>query len=226
MANSRADEISARLAALFTELGPLGVTEIAKHTGITTSTLQRFLHNQKYYKMGEGKKWDFPKPKSNRAKLDFIGTQAELVDTAIRVLLTHIEDLKGQVEYTFPAIEALRKELGRLEIADNSSANPAPIQIPGINKQMIELHENIRLMSEVFKKYAPTCPEEYQDIIANVDLYTLTLSLGKIYVNEEFNEALTDLFLKKTDVLSDAIVTVLSDYQKEDSNAQISDDES
>jgi hypothetical protein len=193
------------------EKGALGVNQLARELNIPVSTMQRYLHKQTYFRINENKKWDLPEKVAGDIKSTSLLLMAEIVENSVMLLKAQLDELDQSVENIRGPLETLKKGV---KVANLSAAGAVADKSDIANEYMLYVDNEIQTLMKATKKYVQVCPEEYQTILLNVDWYHLVLDMGFKYVKEYISPELGDLFLEKTDNLSEDVIESLKEYQK------------
>lgn len=199
------EELFAQVKRLLEQNGAMGVNQLSKVLDIPLSTMQKYLDkDQNYFKKNSARKWVLPDMAANDDMSVASSNMPSIIDSQLMGMNALIETLMSQFRATVTLIEANKP---RSTPVAGTSSNLSP--------ELLKLDIKVKELYVVFKKYVNVCPEEYQDLIKNVDLYRLIIEKGLDYLNEGFNTELTSLFLEKDDTLSDEVLKVLESHQKE-----------
>jgi hypothetical protein len=197
------DKYHADIRALIEREGALGVNSLSKALNIPLSTIQKYMHSQSYFKMNQSKKWDLPE----KVVANDIKESLKNFDSVIESQLgiTSLSDmLYTQIKSTITLLSA-QKPISHTVASNTLDIHP----------EILKLDKNVKEMYILFSKYVHKCPEEYQNLIKNVDLYSLIKEKGTIYMNNEFSREISALFLERSVDLSDNVLQTLKEYQKE-----------
>lgn len=196
------------IVAVLTEKGELGVNEIARDINTPVSTVQKYLERQTYFKKTERRKWDLPQNVTSDIKVDTVTLMIESVENAVKLQKAQLTEMLDSIQNTMIPLNALKRGI-------NGLIAPVAEKELDFNETLIKLDKALKTTYLVFKQYVGKCPEEYRELLLNVDLYRLVVELGNKYLNGEFNTEITSLFLQQTDTLSEDVLKVLKEYQKE-----------
>lgn len=182
----------------------MGVNALAKATNIPLSSMQHYLHKQSYFKMNSQRKWDLP----DRVLTNNINEAFGEVDTVIQQQVAGISSLATMLITQVNATVALLS-------AQKPIMAPVANKTEEIHPKLRELNKRLKSTEDVFKKFVKVCPEEYQDLIKNLDLYELSIVEGSKSLESSFSNELTLLFTEQATELSDETLVLLTKYQKE-----------
>jgi len=199
------DRLHADVRRLIEQNGAMGVNQLSKALDIPLSTMQKYMDkDQSYFKKNNVRKWVMPEESANADMSVVSSNYSNVIDSQLMSMQALINTLMSQFRATVSLIDA------------NKGTSQAVAGImPDVHKSMIESDKRIKNTYDVFKKYINVCPEEYRDLIKNLDLYRLTIEMGTIKLNEVFNPEITALFLEKSVDLSHDVIMMLKEYQKE-----------
>jgi ribosome-associated translation inhibitor RaiA len=196
-----------------TEKGEQGVNAIARYIDLPLASVQAYLLRQTYFKKTETRKWDLPDRVNNKGiKTDTLAIMLNQVENAQLLAKAQLNDMYAELE---KVIDDMTHPINTLKRGFKQTFTPVAAEKVDIDQQLTDLDKDIKATYEVFKKYVGKCPEEYRDLIKNVDLYRLSIKVGTNYVNDEFTKEMTGLFLGKTTELSDNTLKMIEIYQKE-----------
>ncbi|MFY3741621.1 MAG: virulence-associated protein VapD [Candidatus Nitrosomirales archaeon] len=199
------DKYHADIRRLLEQHGAMGVNQISKELNVPLSTMQKYLDkDQNYFKKNHARKWVLPEISASEEMSVVSSNYSDVINSQIMGMQALIETLMSQFRATLSLIEANK----------GTSASVAGI-MPDIHPEILKLNKAAKDMHTVFSKYISKCPDEYQELLKNVDLYRLIKERGTIYMNSEFSTEITSLFLERTVDLSNEVVAVLKEYQKE-----------
>jgi hypothetical protein len=202
MSNER---LHADVLRLIEENGAMGVNQLSKALDVPLSTMQKYLDkDQDYFKKNNARKWVLPEMSAVSDMSVVSSNYSNVIDSQLTSMQALIDTLMSQFRATVSLIDA-----------NKGTLPPVAGIAPDIHKSMIESDKRIKSAYEVFKKFLGVVPEEYKNLIKNVDLHRLTIELGTIKLNEQFNPEITALFLEKSVDLSDDVLRILKEYQKE-----------
>jgi len=195
------------ILGILTEKGELGVNEIARLAELPLSTVQKYLERQTYFKKTERRKWDLPQNVTSDIKSETMTLMVASVENALMLVKAQLTETLDSVQNSILPISTLKRGISGLTA-------PVAAKSVDIDTLFIELDKGVKENYALFKKYISKVPEEYQEMIKNVDLARLTAELGHLYVQGDFGTEISSLMLEKTTDLSDDIVEILKEYQK------------
>jgi hypothetical protein len=198
------EQLNSDIRRLIEANGAMGVNQLAKALNMPLSTMQKYLDKQQtYFKKNHARKWVLPEMSVSADMSHVSESYGSIIDSQLSSMNVLIETLMSQFRATVTLLESNK---------GNAPSVAAPVL--DVHPQMAKADKNIKDTYIVFKKYVGKCPEEYRDLLKNVDLYRLSLEMGSIYLNGVFNDEITDLFLERGYVLSEEVISVLKTYQK------------
>lgn len=210
MGENMTDQYHANIFALISEKGPMGVNALARELNTPVSNMQRYLHKQKYFRMNDNKKWDLPNNVMGDIKNTSLVLAADVLESSVMLLRTQLEEMSQYIENVINPLNTIKRGVKAFGPAAGAVADKSDIS----NEYMLYVDNEIQTLMKATKKYVGVCPEEYQEMLMNVDWYHLVMDLGFKYVKEYISPELGDLFLEKTDKLSEDTIDVLKEYQK------------
>ncbi len=184
--------------------GAMGVNQLSKELNVQLSTMQQYLDKrQTYFKKNHARKWILPENAAIADNADVTNNFADIIDSQLQSMNVLMKTIMSQFQATITLIEANKPRLSSVAAL-----------APDIDPQMLKSDKKVKDTQAVFKKYVGKCPEEYRDLLKNVDLYRLSIEMGSKYLGEGFNTEITSLFLQQSDELSEEVLNILKTYQK------------
>jgi len=189
------------------EHGETGVNVLAKQLDVPLSTLQRYLERQTYFRKTINRKWDIPNNVDADIKSNTMTLMVNSVENALMLLDSQLSEIQSNVQNALMPVGTLKRAVIGLSapVADKSDE---------MHPFIVEMDKGIKESYMVFKKYMSKIPEEYQELIKNVDLYRLSVDMGTKFMESDFNVDISSLLLEKTTELSEDTVEILKEYQK------------
>jgi len=194
------------IRTLIVNNGPMGVNALSRETGINLSTLQKWLERQERLKVfvkTEDRKWDIPENivvKNTRVEVSnfdrVVETQLSGIDATYGLLMSNVKSLLNILHTQKPIAPS---------VADST---------PNIHQSLVEMDKNANKLLEVFKKFIPKAPEQYQEMLKNLDIHRLMCEMGTNYIRDVFSPEISSLFLEQTTEISDEVLQTIKDYQK------------
>jgi len=203
MANNYHDMI----LAVITEQGELGVNEIARRIDVPLSTVQKYLERQTYFMKTERRKWDLPANVNADIKSDTMSLMVNSVENSLLILKSQLSEIQESVNNSLIPLSTLKRGISTVK-------TPVAGKSVNVHPKLVKLEEDANEIEEVFKKFKDKLPDEYKDMILNVDMVWLSISKGTEYVKGEFSNQISSLLLEKGDNLSDDVINSLKLYQK------------
>lgn len=200
------DLYHAQIKGLIQKHGALGVNTLSKELDAPLSTIQRYMHKQSYFKMNSKRKWDLPDNIAASDTKESVNNFDTVIDSQLTGLTTLSDLLIAQVKSTITLLTTQRPAYTAVAALPDKSSNIEPI--------FIEKDKALKEMYAVFKKFIPVVPEEYKDLLKNVDLARLLVEKGTIFFNGDFSVEISDLFMESSNDLSDDTVKLLEEYRK------------
>ena len=181
---------------------PQGITELHRNLNNPPpiSTLQKYLtKGQTFFKKTDDKKWSLPGSIVNRNE--------DIQQQNTRKVL------ESQIEGIAATSEIIASQLQTFLLLAQNHIQPPVAEAPDIDQRLLELYKKTQASKDLIQKYKKVIPEEYRDLLVNLDLLGLTLAKGTVYTNAVIAKPLSDLCLEISDKLPDEIVDVLASYQ-------------
>lgn len=196
------------ILAYITENGETGVNVLAKHLEVPLSTMQRYLEKQTYFRKTVNRKWDLPTNVESDIKSNTMTLMVDSVENALKLVNAQMAEVQLSIQNALMPVSTLRRAVDTLNapVAGNSA---------NIYPELAELDKKLKTLNEVFKKYVSKVPEEYQELIKGADLPRLVVELGTKFFNSDFNAELTSLFLEQSTELSEDVIELLKEYQRQ-----------
>lgn len=200
------DPYHTQIKGLIQKHGALGVNSLSKELEIPLSTIQKYMHKQDYFRMNSRRKWDLPDNIAATEVKESISNFDSVIDSQLTGLTNLSELLIAQVKSTITLLTTQKPVY--------TAGAALPAKSPDIHPLFIEKDKAIKETYALFKKYIPVVPEEYRDLLKNVDLVQLILERGAIAFNNVCQTEIGELFLESSTKLSDETVNLLEEYQK------------
>lgn len=191
-----------------TEHGESGVNALAKALDIPLSTMQKTLEQQTYFKKTERRKWDLPENVIADIKSDTMTLMVSSVENALLLVKAQLTDIQDSVQNSLIPINTLKRSI-------NSIVTPVAAKPPNIDQRLLDLDKKVKDVRNVLKIHMENVPEEYKDLIVNLDILGLMIERGTEYLFNEAHNDLSALLTGQTDTLSDETLKMLESYQKE-----------
>lgn len=195
-----------RIHALLSERGAMGVNEIQKALDdVPLSSLQYFLDKkQSYFKKTPNRKWDLPEKvqliQNEHTKKNY----SVIVATQLKSINTLFETMMSQISSAVSLLE----DANTIEL-------PVAAKLPDIDQQFITTSNQCIAIGKVFKERLKQFPDEYQELVSNLDIVKLTLSKGTDYMNDVLSPTLSSVLIGEADELPSDFVEILEKFQKE-----------
>jgi hypothetical protein len=189
------------------------VNDIAKGCDLPLSTVQRYLSQQTYFKKTLRRKWDLPEKVSdelvNRQENTRLGLLGSSLETQAMLVGTQLDEVRESYETMLKQINAMQPLLMR---QTPPVADKATVTHPSLNK----LNDYITSMTKAIKMYISNVPEEYQELLKNLEIPAMIVGMGLEYMNSDSNSDLTGVLLGSNDTLTPETLKILETYQKGD----------
>jgi hypothetical protein len=195
---------------LLTEKGELGVNEIARAIDLPLSSVQKYLERQNHFKKTERRKWDLPDRVNSDIKSDTLSLMVTSVETQLLLLKAQLADITQNVENSLIPIDTLKRGVNSIQTPVAGKTD----KVPDIDPELLIMDKKVKDLYAVFKRFVGKCPEEYQDLLKNLNIGKIIVEKGFDYLSGSFNVELSSLFLEKETELSEDVLSVLKAYQK------------
>lgn len=202
------DERKSEITRVLAQKGALGVNALAREIGLNVSTLQKYLHNQSYFRINESKKWDLPERVTSDLRVNQLESLATVTEASITLVRSNIEELLINVDNALAPLKILKRDIGRIP---PSVANSGTINLhPAISS----LLENVAKYPEILKSKKDALSQENYELLQNVDWIPLILDMGRDFMTEVIDPEVYRLILGETTELSEDALIPLKKYQK------------
>lgn len=194
---------------LITTNGPMGVNALQRHLDVPTSTLQKYLHRQTYFKLNDDRKWDLPENVIGEIKTNTLSLMANVVENSLLVLQSQMEEMQHALSNTLAPMQTLKKGVNNIAVGVADKGNI------DIDPRLVKVSEEANKYLQIVKAQRANIPEEHKEIIFNFDLIALVLKEGQEYVRETVMDELSEILIGKSSSLSEELVQTLKENQKE-----------
>lgn len=190
-----------------TEHGETGVNVLAKELNVPLSTMQRYLERQRYFKKTVSRKWDLPTNVETDIKSNTMTLMVASVENALMLLDSQFSELQLSVQNALMPVNTLKRAVETINppVADKPVNND-----PNITK----LLNFANAMQKAIKQHKNNIPDEYRDLLLNLDITAMCVNMGMDYINSNQNADLTGVLLGERDILSEDTLKVLERHQK------------
>lgn len=192
--------------------GPMGVNELQKELNIPLSTLQHYLTKQQnFFKKNENRKWDLPENIQNEVKTNVLELMVNGAENAVLLLQSQVSEIQLSIENVLTTVNTVKRGITNLSIppvADKSDKSS------NIHPRATKMMENATLIEKAIKQHISKIPEEYVEILKNVDWIELSLDMGSIYFQNTLGPEITQLIVGDADTLTEETLITLEKYQK------------
>jgi hypothetical protein len=188
--------------------GATGVNELAKELNIPLSTMQRYLERQTYFKKTSNRKWDLPEKVIGDIKTSTLTLMVGGVENALKLLDAQMQEMQQQLRTAMMPIDTLRRGVENIKppVAGTSNGD--------IDSRLYKLQEDMALVPKLIKTHIDKIPEEYHDILNNVDWILLYIEKGREFFAERVSSPIASLITSDTEQLPDDALVALERYQK------------
>lgn len=197
------DPLHGQIKDLLTKNGAMGVNQLQKEIGIPLSTLQKYLDKQQnYFKKNHARKWVLPEVAVESEMSAMAENYVSIVESQLASISVLIETVMSQFKSTLTIMDANKPQ-----------THPVAGKSANIHPRLLNLDENTTLMVAAVKQHKKNIPEEYVDLLLNVNWLDLAIDMGAIYYKEVLGSELTDVLTGSRDTISDEILITLEKYQ-------------
>lgn len=204
MSEERKDQI----LRVLSEKGALGVNALAREIGVPLSTLQKYLHNQNYFRMNDSKKWDLPERVTTDLKTNTMTLMLNSLETAILLVQSQIDETRQSIANALVPVESLKRGFKNIQLPVAESGNV------GLHPKWSEALDMLVKFPDIIKTRKDNLSEENYDLLRNVDWYHLYLDMGANYFINVLSGDIYNLLLGETDNLSEDTLTTIKEYMK------------
>jgi hypothetical protein len=203
------DERKSEIIKVLSSKGALGVNALAREIDLNVSTLQKYLHNQSYFRMNENKKWDLPERVTSDLRVNQLENLATITEASITLIRSNLEELLINVDNALSPIKTLKRDIARISPSVAQSVN---VQIHPLFQDILD---KLDQMPAILKSGKDRVNTEIYDILVNTDWHRLVIEMGSLYFTNTISGEIYNLILGETDSLSEDALTTIKEYQKE-----------
>lgn len=202
------DKYKDEILVLIQEKGPLGVNAIQRELNYPLSTLQKYLHRQSYFRINDDKKWDLPENVMGEVKTTSLTLVANVIENSILLLKSQLEELQLSVDNALSPINTLKRGI---------SAQSPSVAAPSVKNHPLvdKIQSFVASLHESINNQKSNIPEEYRNLLLNVDLMRIMFKKGSDYFDSSFMPVFSGILLKETDVIPDEMLELIEHCQKE-----------
>lgn len=191
-----------------TENGETGVNVLANALNVPLSTMQRYLEKQTYFKKTINRKWDLPSNVETDIKSNTMTLMVSSVENALMVVDSQMAEIQLSIQNALMPVNTLKRAVSALNA-------PVADKATNMHPSIIKVNEFANVMQKAIKQYMSNVPEEYQELLKNLDIIGMCVNMGLNYINSSENADLTGILLGETDKLTEDTLKVLENHQKE-----------
>lgn len=201
------ESLHQQIKDLISKNGAMGVNALQKELGVPLSSLQKYLDKQQnYFIKNHSRKWDLPENAAESDMSTVTDNYSSIIESQIAGMNVLTETLMAQFRATLTLMQANRPR--NPPVADKSSHEM--LKHPTVQEMLRDLEQ----LPTILKRKKSDIPEEYQDLLQNIDWLGLVITKGSSYFREVISPAIANLILHDDEKLPDDIVNVLEGYQK------------
>jgi hypothetical protein len=195
------------IMAIIEENGPQGVNALSKALDIPLSTMQKYLHNQKYFKLNDQRKWDLPQNVQTEVKADTLALQVNVLETSILLIKSQLAEITHSVETSLEPMNALKRNISNYR---PSVANTSQSELPPRVKKLLEILDTL---PKLIKSNKSNLSDETYQLLIKTRWVDLIIDNGSRYLNSVIEPALHDVLLGEKDELSEDALITIKEYQ-------------
>ena len=198
-----ADKYFNEVKALLEKNGEMGVNALSKAIDIPLSTMQVYLMKQSYFVKTESRKWDLPERVTATETKKTIDNFETVITNQLNAINSMFEVLTSNIRTTITLLNTHKP------ITAPVASNPMEI-----HPRLLKIQELTLAMSKAIKEHKKNIPEEYLELLQNVDWTALCIEKGAKYYQNTMGSELIDIISGTNDKISDSVLEVLEEYQK------------
>ena len=198
-----------RIAQILTVQGALGVNALAAELGVPSSSLQRYLSAQSYFKKNESKKWDLPENVESENTIQTVRLMIENAKTSIAVISSQIEGLGLRVQSQTETLELILKSLDSVSIPKPLP----PVASPLDARFQVILDGESRFKGAIKAHKTNVRDPEFYKLLMGFDLVSYTLKYGTDSADLFFEQDLAPVILGENSP-SEETYSTLREHQK------------
>lgn len=202
-----ADEKYEAVYAVLSDKGATGVNDLAKALGWPLSSTQKYLERQTYFKKTESRKWDLPEKVLTEVKSDTLSLMANGVENSALITQSQLIEVGQSLELMLIAVQGLKKGIQnyRTPVAEKSVS---------VDLRLVALDKKAKDTLKVIKTHIDNVPDEYRDMLLNMDILGYMIDHGVKTNNDLFNTEVTSLLTGQADNLSEDTLSLVKEYQR------------
>jgi hypothetical protein len=204
------EERKDQIIKLLTTNGAMGVNALAKALNAPTSTIQKYLHNQSYFKINDSKKWDLPEKVFGEVKNNQLELLSNVAYNSIALIRTNVEELLLNIDNALSPLQTLQRDIKRFQPPVAKSSDVGFNSLP---RKWQDIVENLHQFPTVIKSKKNTTNPEMYKLLTNVNWYDLVLEVGLSYFRDTLSTDIYDVLLGQNDQLSEESIETLKEYQ-------------
>lgn len=197
------DEQIDTITELIESNGPIGVNDVRKALNMPLSTAQKYLSKQEVFKKNAQKKWDLA---DNVVEQEVIAT-SNGVDSMLKGQLDGIANMSQLLIANVNAVMSILS-------THKPQSPPVAAKAPKFNKDVKEYTDFVELMLKIVKSKLSELPEDYRELLTNVDWYKLTMNKGSLFVQDTIAAEIANLLTPTHNEMDNDVLMVLESYQK------------
>lgn len=198
------DQLHADVKVLLEKNGAMGVNQLSKELDIPLSTMQKYMDkDQTYFKKNSARKWVLPEVSAVSDMSSVSSNYSNIIDSQLMSMNALIDTLMAQFRATVTLIEANRP---LMRPVTGKATNKYPI--------MDKVDNFVKSMEKAIKEYKNKIPEEYQELMLNLDIASMVINMGLDYISSKDCADITGLLLGDTETLTENSLKIIERHQK------------
>lgn len=196
------DKYHDEVKALLKQNGEMGVNALSKALDMPLSTMQVYMTKQSYFIKTESRKWDLPErvaqietKKTNDNFDTIIENQLKSVNAMFEVLMSNV------------------KTTVTLLNSQKPTSPPVADKAIKVDSRLTKVQEMSAQLAVIIKKQQTNIPDEYKELLFNLDYIGLILDIGEIYATKTLEEGLYGLLAGKDTTLDEEFIEILKTHQ-------------
>lgn len=197
------------ILAIISRNGAMGVNALQRELNIPLSTLQKYLHKQTYFRMNDERKWDLPENITSDIKSNTLSLTINVVENSILMLQSQLDEMKQSIANALAPIGTLKRGI------DNLAPTPVAGKATPLDKRLSNLNDAALQYKVIVRKQKDIIPDQYLNLLINLDYVGLVFSLGAVYADEMLTGDIYGVLVGSITELSDDLLDVIKENQME-----------
>lgn len=196
---------------IINEKGPQGVNALATALGVPLSTMQKYLHNQKYFRINDKRRWDLPENVQADIGAQALALMVTGIETSILLLQTQLDEARIAADNLLVPTSSLKKALTAFKVPARPSVAKEDTRV--IPERLNLILDTLENLPKIIKKRKEFVSEEVYNLLMSTDWLNLMLDNGKKVVDSVINPELQDVLLGEKSEFSEDVLSILLEYQ-------------